>query len=315
MSDPSPAPAPGTGPSKRAGACSVLSQRSDEPLAGTAFIRDRWLLIEHPGPWARTAVDDALEADLLAEIRDRAAGVRLTLIRKPGVRSVERPRVFLASAGPEPWMREVQLTDYDDLRGLDLEALAAGTEPDDGVAVTDPLFFVCTHGRKEICCAEFGRPVLRALDTADLPVWEITHIGGDRFAASMIAFPHGYYFGHLNPLSGLSAANEFTAGRLQLGNLRGLSGIPNSAQVAEIHLRTELDARSIAAVDVLAVEEDDGTAVATLAADGQQYRVTLERHEHPEKVLNGCSDQSEMIPRRYWTPVGHATVPRRPAVC
>lgn len=294
-----------TGPSKRDGACSILSQRSAEPLVGTAYVNNRWLMIEHPGPWPRDAVDGALDADLLTEIRQRAEGVRLTLVRKPGVRTVERPRAFLASAGRDPWMREVQLGSYEDLRRLNLESLARGAEPFDGEPVTDPVFFVCTHGRKEICCAEFGRPVLRALDQAELPVWEVTHIGGDRFAASMMAFPEGYYFGHLSPLSGLSAAREYTEGRLQLGNLRGLSGIPNCAQVADCHLRSELGLRGISEVEILDVEEQGAAAEVTLIAAERRYRVRLEVHEHTETLLNGCSEEGSMIPRRCWTPLHH----------
>lgn len=309
MTEPRPTAELLTGPSKRAGACAVLSQRSAEPLAGTAYVGDRWLMIEHPGPWSRNAVDDVLDAELLTTIRSRADGVRLTLVRRPRTRTVTHPRTFFASTGGTPWMREIQLDSYGGLLSLDLESLARGEEPSDGTPVYDPVFFVCTHGRREICCAEFGRPVLRALEHEKIPVWEVTHIGGDRFAASMVAFPGGHYFGHLNPLTGLTAARELREGRVQLGNYRGRSGIPTSAQVAELHLRSERDLREIDAVRVVRVDEHGTEAAVTLRTEQSLHRISLESHEHPRHLLNGCGDDATLIPRRLWEPVHHDAAP------
>lgn len=289
-----------TGPSKREGACSVLSQRSGEPLAGTAYTGSRWLLIEHPGPWPSQAVDEALPAELIAEIRERAPGVRLALVRRPGVRRIESPVVFLAGGRPASWLRRVHLGDYQDISRLNLEAVARGDEPYDGEPVTEPVFFICTHGKREICCAEFGRPVLRAISNEGLPAWEITHIGGDRFAASMVVFPLGHYFGHLSPLSGLSAARNYRDSTLQMGNLRGRSGYPNSVQSAELFLREQLGAHRVNEVEIISWQERGTDAAVDLDHQGKRYRVTLVKHEHPEELINGCSDEAIHIPRRCW---------------
>ena len=50
-------------------------------------------------------------------------------------------------------------------------------------AVHGPVVVVCTHGRRDVCCAERGRP-LAAATALEHPgaVWESTHVGGDRFA-------------------------------------------------------------------------------------------------------------------------------------
>ncbi|MGO1948889.1 MAG: sucrase ferredoxin [Mycobacteriaceae bacterium] len=286
----------GTGPSKRAGACTVLSQASAEPLAGTAYTRDRWLLIEHPGPWPSRAVEDVLDADLLENIRARTPGIRVTLIRRPGARTVERPHAFTVTAGPQPRMRRIVLDSYDDLRDLDLATV--------GEVHTGPLFVVCTHGKREICCAEFGRPVVRAVDAAGLDVWEITHIGGDRFAAAMVAFPHGYFFGRLNPGTAVDAALAYTDGRLQPGNLRGLSGIPNSAQVADIAVREARGLTGVDDVEVTVVDEREVVSTVTLSVRGVPCTVDLVRGDYPEMVVNGCAPDSQPIVRRVWTVSG-----------
>ncbi|HIY66991.1 MAG TPA: hypothetical protein H9830_12025 [Candidatus Agrococcus pullicola] len=300
MTDSCRAPELKTGPSRREGACSILSQRAEEPLAGTAYTDSRWLLVEHPGPWPSQAVDAALPGDVLAEIRERAPGVRLALIRQPHARRVDAPIAFLTGGRPEAWLRRVQLRSYRDLVDLDLEAIADSHEPSDGEPVTEPTFFVCTHGRREVCCAEFGRPVLRAIATGGFAPWEITHIGGDRFAASMVVFPLGHYFGHLNPVSGLSAARRYATDTLQLGNLRGRSGYPNSVQTAELLLRERLSVFGIHDATVLSWHELDERATVDIRVMGDVHRVELIGHQHPEQLINGCGDDAVRIPRRYW---------------
>ena len=79
----------------------------------------------------------------------------------------------------------------EDLAQIDLDAVSRGEAPD-WPRLDGPLFGVCTHGRHDACCAERGRPVAAAL-TASHPdeTWEISHMGGDRFAANMVVLPGG----------------------------------------------------------------------------------------------------------------------------
>ena len=58
---------------------------------------------------------------------------------------------------------------------------------------------VCTHGRHDACCAERGRPVAAALAAAHPEqTWEVSHIGGDRFAANVLVLPDGLYYGRVS---------------------------------------------------------------------------------------------------------------------
>ena len=61
-----------------------------------------------------------------------------------------------------------------------------------------PLFLVCVHGRREVCCAVRGRPVAQAL-AARWPgqTWECSHLGGDRFAPNVLVVPDGTTYGRL----------------------------------------------------------------------------------------------------------------------
>src|SRR5690242_2618765 len=105
----------------------------------------------------------------------------------------------------------------------------------------EPLFCVCTHGRHDACCAERGRPVAAALAAAfPEQTWEVSHIGGDRFAGNMLALPQGLYYGRLDAESSVSVAEGHVAGRLDLDHLRGRSSYAMPVQYAELALRRHL---------------------------------------------------------------------------
>jgi hypothetical protein len=63
---------------------------------------------------------------------------------------------------------------------------------------------VCTHGVHDACCGKFGYPVydrLRsvAADMEGLRVWRSSHLGGHRFAATLVDLPESRSWGNLDP--------------------------------------------------------------------------------------------------------------------
>src|SRR5581483_1843298 len=92
-----------------------------------------WLLIEHAGPWGRSAVETELPAPLaaLASEADRA-GIRVQLIRRPrgsAAAPSDGPAMFTAwTHGPAPWVRRVDRPVKSE-SDLDSAALAAGVPP------------------------------------------------------------------------------------------------------------------------------------------------------------------------------------------
>src|SRR4029453_16448102 len=96
-------------------------------------------------------------------------------------------------------------------------------------------------GRHGACCAERGRPVAAALAQAHPDeTWEVSHIGGDRFAGNLLVLPHGLYYGRLEPVTALAAAGAHRSGELGPAPRRGRSGYAMPVQFAEIALRREL---------------------------------------------------------------------------
>jgi hypothetical protein len=233
--------------------CSGESLARDEELFATASLVTSWILFEQQGAWGPDALIESgfpESARPLAEAAGRL-GVRTLLIRR---RTAENrlPVVFLASSGNgrrPPWMVSGSFTDSAELGDLDIEGLAEGRMPDFGQPVPGPVYLVCTHGRHDICCADKGRPLYRAMSELwPDRTWEVSHIGGDRFAGNVLVLPRGDYFGRLEPEDASNLVAEYEAGRLDLAHHRGRSIQPRLVQAAEAFLR---EARSLTRIDDL----------------------------------------------------------------
>lgn len=95
-------------------------------------------------------------------------------------------------------------------------------------------------------CAR-GSAVARALRVHRAEAtWECSDIGGHRFPATLIAFPHGLcYYGRLSTADAIAVAQQHERGEISLQHLRGRAGDPWEVQAAEYFARRLLDLRSI----------------------------------------------------------------------
>jgi hypothetical protein len=251
-----------------------------------------FVLLEHPGPWGVEALRDARLPDgvgprLRAHARD--AGVRLLLIRRPGRTAPPTGhRIFAVQARPPyTWAETTVLADLRDLLDLDLAALREGRSP--GLDRHErPLFAVCTHGRHDACCAERGRPVAAALAAAHPEeTWEVSHVGGDRFAANLLVAPDGLYYGRLDAESALAVAAARMRGEVELDHLRGRTGYPMPVQAADIALRRELGLVSPVGPRLVSRSVEQDVTTATFAHEGAQYAVRV-RSAGSEPVALTC---------------------------
>jgi hypothetical protein len=248
-------------------------------MAGTASTVRSWLLLEDPGPWGVEALRDArLPGDLGEALRRRsaAARVRVLLIRRPGGSFSGPPRAFAIRSGPgEPWIESLTLERPEDAAGIDLERLGRG-HPTGGARVPGPLFLVCTHGRRDPCCAERGRPLAASLAAA-FPgaTWESSHLGGDRFAGNVLAFPHGFVFGRVEPDAGPAVASAYVSGRLDLDRLRGRTCRPMAIQAAEHLLRVRLGLDGIGDVRLERATPSAGGLSARFVTSAGRYEVRV----------------------------------------
>nr|WP_275940907.1 sucrase ferredoxin [Nocardioides zeae] len=148
----------------------------------------------------------------------------------------------------------------------------AGAAPYEG-----PLWLVCTNGRRDVCCAELGRPVAAALaERWPEATWETTHLGGHRFSATLLALPAGVALGRLDPVTALAACAELAEGRIPLDVARGRVGVPATVQAAELVLRRRLGVRGVDEVAV--VGRGDGWVELEVRGDAVRWYAAVTSH-------------------------------------
>lgn len=270
--------------------CSFRSEAAAEPLAGTASTIRRWLLVEHAGPWGRDGLLDARLPDGVGRsLRDlgRRTRSRVLLVRRP-MRSHGSGTACFAVDTAEAWIGARTLERIDDAADLDPRDRAAFQH-----TVHGPVAVVCTHGRRDVCCAARGRP-LAAAAALEHPeaVWESTHVGGDRFAGNLIVFPHGLVFGRVEPGRGAEVVAAYAEGRIVLDRYRGRTSHPMPAQAAEIAVRLRSALDRIDDVRLLAVARRGEVATVRLAVDGGEALVKVSRSSLPPMRLT-CGSSSE----------------------
>jgi hypothetical protein len=222
--------------------CSLRSLAADDPLAGTASTIRRWLLVTHDGPWGRDGLLDARLPDGVGRaLRDlgRRTAARVLLIRR-NTRNPEPDRirgrvVCFAVDTREAWIGRRDLDRIEDASALDPRA-RRHFAPEPG-----PVFVVCTHGRRDPCCAERGRPLAEALAAAaPAAAWESTHVGGDRFAGNVVAFPHGVTYGRVEPDEAAGLVGAHREGRIgPIDRYRGRTSDPFDVQAADAAIRIQ----------------------------------------------------------------------------
>jgi len=211
-----------------------------------------WVLVEQPGPWGRDALTQShLAPDFGRALTDWAstaaadAPVRVGVIRRPGrhadsLEGITSRTVLIAASGPE--QNQLQIRRVDDAREIltwDLPSLMGspqqetnGTNGTNAATATNALL-ICTNARRDQCCALLGRPLAAQLaqqtGASNTQVWETSHLGGHRFAPTLVDLPSGYLFG------------GSTASTRSVDACRGRSSLPPPAQAAELAVMRQLE--------------------------------------------------------------------------
>lgn len=248
-------------------ACSTASRQIDEPVGATATPGVRWLLVEVAGAWGWNAFTDSPVLDpqigRALTARTHRAGVRVIAIRRPGrARGPVRWRwAFVESRTGSEGVRWGEAASARDLLDIPLDG-STGARSD------RPIVAVCTQGRHDECCAVRGRPVAALLaERYPDETWECSHIGGDRFAATMILFPHALTFGRMDDLDPVHAVEEYQAGRIAADGFRGRANLPRVVQAAQLAAVAASGDRRLGAHTLLRLEERTGAWLVDLTGD------------------------------------------------
>jgi hypothetical protein len=285
--------------------CADVSGAAEESLAATASRIDRWLLVEYRALWDRDVLGGSLLSPPLKEhLRDQLARLghaRLLFVKRPERRSHARRMLFLGSsrAGEES-LYALEFEHHDDLLEYDFAtALLDGGTP--GVPVDHPLFIVCTHGKRDRCCAKYGRPLYDSLKGKVDPawVWQSTHVGGDRFAGNVVVLPEGLYYGRVGDEDLDPVLDSYFDRRIHLDRYRGRSIHTFVVQAAERALREEEGLTGIDDVKLARVERRGEGGRVSLRVGGALRKVDVESELAEEPVYLTCGSLTPQRPRRF----------------
>ena len=230
----------------RTGALVRCSSHVDEPLPGTApYVAQGWILIEHTGAWSHDIFDgETVLPEISAALKEYADSydMRIAFICRHGRQghcAIERRRVYISlslDGRSELWTGSiVHLRDILRWNPLSLALY--------GCTRCAPISVVCTHGKRDRCCAINGRPVADALDKysqenwgEEPALWEISHIAGHRFAPAFMTLPGNYMYGRLTPDEAIAVASAARRGYADLTKLRGRTSLDAPAQAAEVEV-------------------------------------------------------------------------------
>lgn len=275
--------------------CAALN--ADEPLAGSAQGAVAHVFLEHFGPWPTDPLE-ALDPSYATGLRTLDAAVGL--VRRPAEERdasrglPERPYVIVATNGLVAAIRTDGLPSIEELRDV-LTTLARGEVPD-GWTAPAWLLLVCTHVRRDACCARLGQPLVEDLAEVADPsrIWETTHLGGHRFAPTCLALPSQVAYGRVSRDRVSDLIDALAADEVLPDLMRGRTTYGPALQVAEITARQRLDVRG--RLELVAHSEVDGATTATWLADDRTLTVTVTARPGVPRKVTCAKDTFETQP-------------------
>lgn len=276
--------------------CVDAARHAGEQLFGTAPSVSTWFLLEVDQRWEpkvtqANTLPAAVNAHLNAAI-EALPDARATFIRQQPRLAPPGIALYVAAVREsDPALYRFALEAYEDLLALDLTAIAAGDPAYDAQRQADPIWLVCTHGRRDVCCARLGRPIYEPLaGLVGASAWQTSHVGGHRFAPNIVSLPHGVYYGWGSPERVPQLVEELRAGRIVPDVLRGRACYDAPVQVAEHFLRA---ATGINALDVFRLASADPVAGASTwrvqfadTTGGALHTLTVSADYSVDTVLN-----------------------------
>jgi len=224
--------------------CSVLTRKSAEPLAGTAPFARHFVFITWPKKYWQY---EALEAKggfpqglkkWMKEQSEINGKISIRLVSRAGL-SQDKVEIYIY---PEKYCYSNVLPSQipSVLESYFQDEITADFSP---AAIEGEQIFICTHGRHDKCCAKFGQELAHKMryhvsrQKTAIEVWDSSHLGGHRFAPTMLDFPTGRAYGHLSPDEVPNYLASRKATQVYGAAYRGSVFLSGLEQVAEAHVQ------------------------------------------------------------------------------
>ncbi len=290
--------------------CAQASIEHQEPMIGTAAPGTSvWLGIEVREAWPRNAFDSVAVPEAL---RQRLAawaevipGFRPQALRRPGREHCTEPAVFVALTDPDTdVVVRLDAASLDAVADIDLpsvvETLRAGGVPNGARRIQEPMVWVCVHGKRDRCCAKFGVPVYDAAAKAEgVEAWQTSHLGGHRYAATLLCLPKGLCYGRVGADDVEPMLRNHGRDRVHaLGLLRGRSCWSASGQASIHFVRAHLGEMAVDGFSVQGEEGGDAGTRVRVASPQGSFDVTVQKRPVGGEAPPSCGKALE--PVRGW---------------
>lgn len=205
--------------------CRDICIERSEPLAGAGSAAKRYILLHWPRAHWRVPRTQSYAMPLVlsdAITTANAAGLHVALVDGDDI-ALSCDSINIAQIEPQKAAALIR-------------KLAAGDiltgEPDNRITIV-----CCTDAKQDPCCARYGFATWKALkaqaDPHHFRILQSTHIGGCRFAASVIVLPQRARYSRLEPNNIADFLKHIKNGKPYLPAYRGNPALDPIAQVAD----------------------------------------------------------------------------------
>ena len=273
---------------------------NDDPV-GSAPDFSSFLQLTETEPWSREAGADAarryLSADAAHYCVENVAGLRTFAIRSPlGSRRMPTAGLpaFIGRVGGE-------LRRWDDIP--DRAALVASTCRRAGPTSGVPSRWSADRGvhqrpTRRLLCGPWQADREPSLaERFGSRICEISHLGGHRYAGTMVVLPTGYLYGTLDPDGAAEVVENAMVGLVHPGGLRGRAGQPPAAQAAEAWWRRLLGPAPPEAVVITGTDFDGTHTRVDAVVEGTAGSVRVARRTAGDVAVTRCSAKPFAINR------------------
>ena len=291
------------------GYCSTTSRLAGEQLFATASQTKYWLLLEDNSAWGAKAFEESQLPEpvktYLSTFLEATPNSRLLLIKRLIAYANEGIRLYLVNAQEQdPQNYQFQLGDYQDLLDLDLPTIFSGEATYRKHLQREPVYLICTNGKRDSCCAKYGIPTYSLLSgKSGITAWQCSHMGGHRFAANMLCYPHGICYGRVGESNLNNILHSYPREQLILENYRGRACYPEVVQAADFYLREKTGNLYLSTYHFLDLEplEDEQQAVLfSDATTGEYHRLHLQSRLSDFKIRKSCGDEEIVSVKQFY---------------
>ncbi|MFN7161331.1 MAG: sucrase ferredoxin [Candidatus Gracilibacteria bacterium] len=279
--------------------CSYSSQTSDEPLYGSASSCD--MEFYYALPKAEWNKDQVLFSESLPEVLREWYFAEIKAGKRWSFRCYEDEELdegeYCVRIYPSgKILKTSDLTIFMD----ELKKFVSDPESSIAESISEEELYICTDGPHDQCCGEFGFQVFekaKKLAYESLNTYQVSHLGGHKFAATMKYYPSNVMYGRVNKdnISGVLKAIE--EDYIYADCYRG-RGIYNLEQTIAEYVSVKNNFGSLEEVEVETISDTVKNIIISCRKEGILLNHSFRIERRFFEVFGSCKDEEKkMVPR------------------